>query len=793
MANFDVQITDLVGGTIDSVACNQWAADACKEIINVLPAKLKEKCATISIRNADNGTTLDLDDIGEILSVTRLSADSGGFYIPCREIPAMYGDLSNDSNSLDYYATVTDPVMWKTSNSSDYATLFIKPTPTNAQPANVYHITYPNVTVADVDKIPNFPDEAEYLVVLYTAIKQLHQYMNSKSSDLPSDLTLPVLEVVSETLPTWSAPSDFVSPSLPVSPSLSAQSVTISGTAPIYIQPVFSAPSLGSVGDLTLPSVPTAPVSASLTTPTIGAITVASTTLSNSGTAPLYTKPSLTARVSFNDYWTLGDFGDSDPGVFSISSVAPTPPSAPNFTDPNVASQTISSTTVSVIGVPPTYTAPPVAGATEELTNTMTDGTIGTEAHLIDYSHWFEVLGQMIEENEDLEMASAHLQKISAYLNSYQLAMQNKLNEFNEENVAYQGKLQEGLQQAQINAQKAGNQAQIDATEAQQEASLKLQKENQEYASKLQKYQVELSSYNADVNKEVQKYGQNLARYNLELNTVYTAWAKTESDSLQQYASDMQNNLNDFNRANSEYQIKLQEAVQQSQLDAQKAQQQSQLDAADAQQEASLKLQKENQEYSLNLQKYQAEVATYNAEVNSKVQEWVNEEWNQHFQKYQTDYSNKLQEYSTNIQNQLNNFNKENTEYQAKLQKDIQDAQLEDANEARKLQLYQAEVGTYSAELNTNVQTFTNAVTKNRAAFDTSMQKYTSEVGKVTSSNASTLQKFQAEVSDFSAKLQKQTTDYQWYQAQYVALRTDYQQGLQQLINGGLNPPQQGG
>lgn len=73
------------------------------------------------------------------------------------------------------------------------------------------------------------------------------------------------------------------------------------------------------------------------------------------------------------------------------------------------------------------------------------------------------------------------------------------------------------------------------------------------------------------------------------------------------------------------------------------------------------------------------------------------------------------------------------------------------------------------------------------------MQKYTSEVGKVTSSNASTLQKFQAEVSDFSAKLQKQTTDYQWYQAQYVALRTDYQQGLQQLINGGLNPPQQGG
>ena len=72
---------------------------------------------------------------------------------------------------------------------------------------------------------------------------------------------------------------------------------------------------------------------------------------------------------------------------------------------------------------------------------------------------------------------SVHLQKISTYVQTYATAMQNKLNEFNEENVAYQGKLQEGLQQAQINAQKAGNQAQIDATEAQQEASLKLQKE----------------------------------------------------------------------------------------------------------------------------------------------------------------------------------------------------------------------------------------------------------------------------------------------------------------------------
>ena len=99
---------------------------------------------------------------------------------------------------------------------------------------------------------------------------------------------------------------------------------------------------------------------------------------------------------------------------------------------------------------------------------------------------------------------------------------------------------------------------------------------------------------------------------------------------------------------------------------------------------------------------------------------------------------------------------------------------------SNKLQKYQAEVSAYSAELNANVQTFTNAITKNRAAFDTSMQKYTSEIQKVSSSNSSVMQKFSSEVSNFSAQMQKQTTDYQWYQSQYVQLKADYNQGLQQ-------------
>ena len=190
-STFSAQITNLVGGaTIDEEFCDDAAQDACKEIINQLPANLKAKCSTITIRNATNGTTLDMDGKGDILSVTRLSANSGGYYKPCREIPAMYGDLSNDSTDLNYYATASDPVYWITSNSSGVSTLFIKPTPTDAQPANVYHIAYPSVDVsASTVEIANFPDEATYLVVLFAATRQLMKFQATMSASFNSDIT----------------------------------------------------------------------------------------------------------------------------------------------------------------------------------------------------------------------------------------------------------------------------------------------------------------------------------------------------------------------------------------------------------------------------------------------------------------------------------------------------------------------------------------------------------------------------------------------------------------------------
>ena len=240
---FDTQITDLVGGEIDQTACDQWAADACKEIIHQLPANLKEKCSTVSLLN-NSATTMDLDGVGDILYVTRLSANSGGFQVPCREIPSKYGGLATDSSDLNYYGTASDPVFWIQSNTSDAGTLFVKPDPDATQVAYVHHITYPSVNVSDVSTIANFPDEAEHLVVLYVATRQLLQYMSSTtlstfslSASAPS---APTIATVSYTDATNADASATAVGAVTVG---TVAKAAMDGNVPTYTKPAFTSSS----------------------------------------------------------------------------------------------------------------------------------------------------------------------------------------------------------------------------------------------------------------------------------------------------------------------------------------------------------------------------------------------------------------------------------------------------------------------------------------------------------------------------------------------------------------------
>ena len=71
---FSTEIEALAGTTTTS-EISQWMTDGAKELINIFPPELKEKCMTETTLN-NSSPTMDLDGVGKILYVSRLSANS---------------------------------------------------------------------------------------------------------------------------------------------------------------------------------------------------------------------------------------------------------------------------------------------------------------------------------------------------------------------------------------------------------------------------------------------------------------------------------------------------------------------------------------------------------------------------------------------------------------------------------------------------------------------------------------------------------------------------------------------
>ena len=371
--------------------------------------------------------------------------------------------------------------------------------------------------------------------------------------------------------------------------------------------------------------------------------------------------------------------------VIDTVPVPPDVPTAPSFTTPAITSSTVSST-FDPTSNGPAYTPPKVGGTTEELTTSM-----GTGSSKTDFSDWFDQVGDYIETDEDVELAGAQLQKISAYLQSYSNAMQNQLNEFNEANVEYQAELQQAITQAQINAQ-----------EYQQEASLLLQKEQQEYSSKLQKYSAEVSEYQAEV-------------------SAMTAQAQGYLNTAQGYVGEVQ--------ARISYATAYQQAS--AAREAEGGARINQLNATVS--VAAQELQRAN----LAIAEINTIMASYRLDIEGvapylqTAQGYIGQAagYANEVQALLSQVPAKVSEYQAKLQDALNEFNDDNAEYQAELQVSIQNAQLEDSEEAKKLQKYSAEVAEYQAEVNTEIQEKTTKVQQYKVLHDQLLLDYNSAFG----------------------------------------------------------------
>jgi hypothetical protein len=208
MANFDVQIQAL-SGTATQTEMDQWMMDGVREITNILPPYLKEYCYS-----KQTFTSAAANSEAETMITGQLGSVYAGS-VECRRIKPMDKHKASSSSSIEF-ASATDPVYYIEGNKIN-----ILP----ASSSGVYYvIANPSIDASAVSAIDNFPNEAEYLVVLYAAIKVLQNKMNEMGGI--SDLSI-----------------SASAPTIPSDPSISSPGVAtiakpdISGNAPTYTKP----------------------------------------------------------------------------------------------------------------------------------------------------------------------------------------------------------------------------------------------------------------------------------------------------------------------------------------------------------------------------------------------------------------------------------------------------------------------------------------------------------------------------------------------------------------------------
>jgi len=459
---------------------------------------------------------------GKVLHVLRSDGDISQ---PCRSIPAIYKGKYSDSDDMNY-ATVTDPVFYVENNtidvlpaggsctysevqypSVDYgdsligATSLTGVTATAVDPtvftksshglstgdivklsnftemieingmtgtvtkldANTFEVDGVSADPAEttggnVVKLGGFPDEAEYLVPLYASIKALQNAMGNKTSDLPSDISFPSIPVT------------------PADPSFDTGAISVSSSAPTYTSPVFSAPTLATVGDLTLPVTPTVP-------------TISAQSVTITGTAPAYVGPSYSQIDTYID--TDEDVELAQAKLQEVSSQIQD--SLNRFNDANVEYQ---------------------AKLQKDLQDTQLSDA--NEARKLQkYSNEVQTYSAEVNARVQEWVNEEWTQKFQKYQQDYSLKLQeyntnlqNALNNFNKENTLYQNELQEKIR----------------------EANNQQTKDSAEYSAKLQKYSNEMQSYSAEVNKSVQDFNTKLQKHSTDYQWLQSQYAQLKSD-----------------------------------------------------------------------------------------------------------------------------------------------------------------------------------------------------------------------------------------------------------------------
>lgn len=163
------RILDLLADvTVDNTAISQFATDAAKEIINVLPEEMLWVMST---------EVADASGAGAAVTSSRILGVRRNNY-KAIEINASDSARATDDKSI-YYATNESPVFYKRGGK-----VYILPT--DASEAIVDLVNYPTIAFNDDMNLTTFvgaPDEIEHLIILKTAVKARLAELNEYQDD----------------------------------------------------------------------------------------------------------------------------------------------------------------------------------------------------------------------------------------------------------------------------------------------------------------------------------------------------------------------------------------------------------------------------------------------------------------------------------------------------------------------------------------------------------------------------------------------------------------------------------
>ena len=176
MATLSAQIQALTGTNVTETELDQFCEDAVRELTNMFPQNLKNMCYTkntfTSAAAGSEAETIASKHIGSVYAGT----------VKCREIDPKDKYQAAASDSIQV-ASATDPVYYVEGGK-----LNILP----ASSSGIYYlIPDPSIDADVVSAISNFPNEAEYLVILYAAIKNL-EHLSVDEED--PELYLPIIQ-----------------------------------------------------------------------------------------------------------------------------------------------------------------------------------------------------------------------------------------------------------------------------------------------------------------------------------------------------------------------------------------------------------------------------------------------------------------------------------------------------------------------------------------------------------------------------------------------------------------------